>query len=550
MTDRPASPSPSCESIASGQSHKLPLNFKDMEPLDHKRSESSSMMSLCTETSTSTSWTKYEDDISVASIPSAADSGVFVKTGQSREITMKLYRYEHRTVSRYAEAGNVACDLCQERKLKAYKSCMTCLASFCERHVMDHYKIPALQRHKLVEVTKNLSIILENAQEKKIIKEMQKKNQTLMQESLALKDENKALKKENSALKEENSDLEEENSDLEEEKSALKEENSDLEEEKSALKKENSTLKKVNSALKKENSALKEENSDLEEENSALEEEKSALKKENSTLKKENSTLKKENSALKEENSALKEENSDLKEENSDLKKENSELKKENSDLKKENSDLKEENSALKEENKTLKQKICEPRLPYYICKGKTPLAANVVWDPASAHYALILSDDGKKVKLGEKKASLLNAQKFDKWECVLATEGFSSGRHYWEVEVNREFIIGVTSQAAQWKGKFSFYPSKGFWCLCHYRQSFTALEELTKCLPNETLPRVLGVCIDVDEKWVTFHNTETKAHIYTFRPMSFADQKQIYPIFSTLVNQETTPSRSGKLPS
>ncbi|KAI4901177.1 hypothetical protein NFI96_005920 [Prochilodus magdalenae] len=179
---------------------------------------------------------------------------------------------------------------------------------------------------------------------------------------------------------------------------------------------------------------------------------------------------------------------------------------------------------------------ICEQKLPGHICKRKTPAAANVVWDPASAHQALILSDDGKQVKLGEKKA----AQRFDKWECVLASEGLSSGRHYWEVEVNREFITGVTSQSSQWKGKFSFYPSKGFWCLCHYRKSFTALDELTKHLDIDTLPPVLGVCIDMDEKWVTFYNTKTKALIYTFRQMNFKDQEKIYPIFSTLANQGT----------
>ncbi|XP_036435676.1 uncharacterized protein LOC118814122 [Colossoma macropomum] len=101
---------------------------------------------------------------------------------------------EHMLSPRYAEAGDVACDLCEGRKLRAYKSCMTCLASFCKTHVRDHYKIEALQRHVLVEVTKNLSILQENAQLKKMITEERR-------EKTALKNDNQALRKEVAMLR-------------------------------------------------------------------------------------------------------------------------------------------------------------------------------------------------------------------------------------------------------------------------------------------------------------------------------------------------------------
>nr|XP_005157846.1 uncharacterized protein si:ch211-281l24.3 isoform X2 [Danio rerio] len=51
----------------------------------------------------------------------------------------------------FAGFEDVACDICTERKLKAVKSCLTCTASYCETHVRQHYTVPALQRHKLVE---------------------------------------------------------------------------------------------------------------------------------------------------------------------------------------------------------------------------------------------------------------------------------------------------------------------------------------------------------------------------------------------------------------
>ncbi|XP_049341589.1 E3 ubiquitin-protein ligase TRIM16-like isoform X1 [Astyanax mexicanus] len=55
-----------------------------------------------------------------------------------------------------AGSGGVECDFCTGTKHTAVKSCLVCLASFCEAHIQPHYESPAFKKHKLVEASMNL----------------------------------------------------------------------------------------------------------------------------------------------------------------------------------------------------------------------------------------------------------------------------------------------------------------------------------------------------------------------------------------------------------
>ncbi|KAL7888057.1 hypothetical protein AOLI_G00030310 [Acnodon oligacanthus] len=75
------------------------------------------------------------------------------------EVVDKLKRKDLKSpspVQYSSESGDVECDICSESKGKAIKSCLVCLASFCETHLKPHYDSPAFKKHKLVQACRLL----------------------------------------------------------------------------------------------------------------------------------------------------------------------------------------------------------------------------------------------------------------------------------------------------------------------------------------------------------------------------------------------------------
>ncbi|XP_039599140.1 E3 ubiquitin/ISG15 ligase TRIM25-like isoform X2 [Polypterus senegalus] len=56
----------------------------------------------------------------------------------------------------YASPGDVECDFCTGNKFRAVKSCLTCMASYCQTHLQPHYEVAAWKDHKLTDPDGNL----------------------------------------------------------------------------------------------------------------------------------------------------------------------------------------------------------------------------------------------------------------------------------------------------------------------------------------------------------------------------------------------------------
>uniref|UniRef100_K7G7I6 Tripartite motif containing 39 n=1 Tax=Pelodiscus sinensis TaxID=13735 RepID=K7G7I6_PELSI len=144
--------------------------------------------------------------------------------------------------------------------------------------------------------------------------------------------------------------------------------------------------------------------------------------------------------------------------------------------------------------------------------------AENVTLDPDTAHPQLVLSEDGKRVSWGVTRQDLPdNPERFNSRACVLGQEGFTSGRHYWEVEVGDK--RGWVTR----KGWIMRTPEEGIWAVDYdWSSHYRALTSPRTSLPLSEVLRKLGVYLDCDRGQVTFSNADKEAPIFTFPTVSF----------------------------
>uniref|UniRef100_A0A3B4V2C9 B30.2/SPRY domain-containing protein n=1 Tax=Seriola dumerili TaxID=41447 RepID=A0A3B4V2C9_SERDU len=90
-------------------------------------------------------------------------------------------------------------------------------------------------------------------------------------------------------------------------------------------------------------------------------------------------------------------------------------------------------------------------------------------WTQNTANPRLHLSDDLTSVRLENTKQRLPdNPERHSVLPIVLGSEGFSSGKHSWEVEVGDHpvWTVGLTKESVDRKGEIFVSPEYGNWCL------------------------------------------------------------------------------------
>ncbi|XP_004648584.1 E3 ubiquitin-protein ligase TRIM58 [Octodon degus] len=145
----------------------------------------------------------------------------------------------------------------------------------------------------------------------------------------------------------------------------------------------------------------------------------------------------------------------------------------------------------------------------------------DVTLDPTTAHPSLLLTADLRSVWDGALWRDVPgNPERFDTWPCVLGLQSFSTGRHYWEVEVGSraEWGLGVCRDSLPRQGETTPSPENGVWALWLLRGSeYMVLGVQSAPLLQLSRPGHVGLFLDYEAGELSFYDVTHECHIYTF---------------------------------
>ncbi|XP_078272432.1 zinc-binding protein A33-like [Rhinoraja longicauda] len=175
----------------------------------------------------------------------------------------------------------------------------------------------------------------------------------------------------------------------------------------------------------------------------------------------------------------------------------------------------------------------------------------SVTLDVETAHPWLEVSEDRKRVRRTRTRRSLPDTGKrFTDWPYVLGSEGFTSGRHYWEVEVagSEDWSLGVAAESVERKREITLTPETGVWSIRRgWGDGFDALTSPPSRLPARPIPGRVGVYLSYESGTVSFYDADTKSHLHTFTGNEFTEK--LYPFFETWREDQWLRICSGSAP-
>ncbi|XP_020031289.1 E3 ubiquitin-protein ligase TRIM11 isoform X3 [Castor canadensis] len=163
----------------------------------------------------------------------------------------------------------------------------------------------------------------------------------------------------------------------------------------------------------------------------------------------------------------------------------------------------------------------------------------DVTLDPDTANPELVLSEDRRSVQRGEQRQALPDSpERFDPGPCVLGKERFTSGRHYWEVEVGdrASWALGVCRENVNRKEKGELSAGNGFWILVFLGSYYTSTEPAFS--PLRDPPRRVGIFLDYEAGRLSFYSATDGSLLFIFPETPFSGT--LRPLFSPLSSSPT----------
>ncbi|XP_068573899.1 E3 ubiquitin-protein ligase TRIM21-like [Cebidichthys violaceus] len=439
-----------------------------------------------------------------------------------------------------AEPGDVPCDVCTGTKLKALKSCLVCLVTYCETHLEPHLTRSGLKRHQLIDPVENLEgrMCMKHDKPLELFCKTDQMCVCLLCTVLDHKTHEFVPLEEEYTRKK--AEVEKTEAEIQQ---TIQERRLKIQEFKRSVK------------VSRENT-----NRDIEDRNSVFTKLKEAIERNQTKVIK---TI--------EENHKVTEKRAEgfIKE----LKREISELNKKSAELQQlshsgDHLDLvqnfKSSDAAPPTKNWTevrvgppsregnerrttvaqllemLKNEMNKVFRETEL-KRVQQFAVDVTLDPDTANPELILSEDGKQVHHGLVRKNLPdNPKRFSSCINVLGNQSVSTGRSYFDVQVKGKtsWVLGVARESANRRGIINLSPENGYWTLRLKSENvYFAQTETRVPLSVESKLEKVGVFVDYEEGLVSFYDVDAGSLIYTFTGCSFTGK--LLPFFCPCPNQD-----------
>uniref|UniRef100_A0A8D0W761 B30.2/SPRY domain-containing protein n=1 Tax=Sus scrofa TaxID=9823 RepID=A0A8D0W761_PIG len=152
--------------------------------------------------------------------------------------------------------------------------------------------------------------------------------------------------------------------------------------------------------------------------------------------------------------------------------------------------------------------------------------AVNVILDAATAHPALLLSKNGRRVTWkGTGQDLPRSTQRFNSIPYVLGHLSICSGKSHWEVEVGNAscWDLGICRDNVTKKEEFTMSPQKGFWVIRLCDGDYWALTSSVTLLTLKEKPLKVGIFLDYEAGYVSFYNMTDGSHIFSFSQNKFS---------------------------
>nr|XP_046232105.1 E3 ubiquitin-protein ligase TRIM21-like [Scatophagus argus] len=393
--------------------------------------------------------------------------------------------------------GEVPCDICTRTKLKALKSCLVCLVSYCETHLQSHLTLSGLKRHQLIDPVENLEDRMCKQHDKPL--ELFCKTDQMCVCLLCTVIDHKTH--EVVPLKE----------GYEEKKAKLRKTNTELQQ---MIQERRLKIQEVKHSVELSKEGADRETAEGVQVFTALKEcvDRSLDEFIKTIEKKQKATEKQADIFIK-----------DLEQEISELKKRSTEV----------------EQISQSEDHLHLLQSVDSLNINH---PPSTRVWSEVSVRPASYEGTVVRAVSQLEETLSKELKMLLEAdlKRVQQYAVdvtldpdVSGKQSFSSGRFYFDVQVKgKTWDFGVTRESVNRKEDIPLSPQKGYWTIgLRYGTEYKAFDDHPVRLSLKSQPQKVGVFVDYEEGLVFFYDVKLPALIYSFTGCSFTGN--LFPYFS-----------------